>query len=193
MARPQEFDHEEVLQNAMRLFWRQGFEATSIKDLTEATKLQPGSLYAAFKSKRNLFLLSLDEYFADLLAGVTQLMQADSPPLKRIEQFFNELIKESAHDKELKGCLLVNTLLEIPADDEEINNRVASMLQTIEQQFRSVLEQAQASGELAEDKDPAALASTLISGVFGMRVYNRMNKGKKGLNAIVDNLLSLLQ
>lgn len=55
MARPQAFDQQQVLQNAMELFWRQGYASTSVRDLTEATRLQPGSLYGAFKSKRQLF------------------------------------------------------------------------------------------------------------------------------------------
>jgi TetR/AcrR family transcriptional repressor of nem operon len=55
MARPQAFDQQQVLQNAMELFWRQSYASTSIRDLTEATKLQPGSLYGAFKSKWQLF------------------------------------------------------------------------------------------------------------------------------------------
>lgn len=192
MARPQEFDHDQVLRDAMTLFWRRGYEGTSIKDLTEATRLQPGSLYGAFKNKRQLFLLSLDRYFADLHAGVSQLMHTDAPPLQRIHQFFAQLLKESAGDKERRGCLLVNTLLEVPADDAEINQRVAGMLQSVELEFRKVLEEARDRGELPAHKNPEALARTLISGVFGMRVYNRMNPGKKALQTIADNLLSML-
>lgn len=192
MARPQQFDHDQVLRDAMSLFWNRGYEATSIKDLTRATRLQPGSLYGAFKNKRHLFLLSLDCYFADLEAGVICLMHADTPPLQRIHQFFAHLLKESARDKELRGCLLVNTLLEVSAEDAEINQRVTGMLQKVELEFRKVLEEARGSGELPAHKNTEALARTLISGVFGMRVYNRMNPGKKALQSIADNLLTML-
>jgi len=55
MARPIEFDREEVLQKAIGVFWQKGYSATSIKNLVEATGLQPGSIYAAFGDKRGLF------------------------------------------------------------------------------------------------------------------------------------------
>ena len=88
MARPQAFDQQQVLTDAMLLFWRQGYASTSIKELTEVTRLQPGSLYAAFKNKRNLFLLALDHYFSELQCGITALLHSQEPPLERIRLFF---------------------------------------------------------------------------------------------------------
>lgn len=192
MARPQAFEHDQVLTDAMRLFWRQGYTATSVKDLTEATQLQPGSLYAAFKNKRNLFIQSLDYYFNDLHNSVISLLHSDRPPLQRIHDFFSYLIEQSDQDSESKGCLLVNTLLEIPADDEEINQRVSGMLQTVETEFRQVLEEAQHKGDLAPGLKPDELGSMLITGIFGLRVYNRMQPDKQAMQAVVNNLLSIL-
>ena len=192
MARPQAFEHDQVLTDAMRVFWRQGYTATSIKDLTEATHLQPGSLYAAFKNKRNLFLQSLDHYFNDLHADVVRLLHSDSPPLQRIHEFFAYLLEQVERDTEFKGCLLVNTLLEIPANDEEINQRVSSMLQTVEKEFCQVLEEAQHNGDITPTHKPDELARMLITGIFGLRVYNRMQPDTKAMQTVVDNLLSVL-
>lgn len=192
MARPQAFDQQQVLQNAMELFWRQGYASTSIRDLTAATKLQPGSLYGAFKNKRQLFLNALDLYFSGLLAAVSEMRQGQQPPLERIPQFFQALLQQTQQDADHKGCLLVNTLLEIPTNDAEINLRVSQMLQQVEQSFCEVLLEAKERGELAQGKDPARLARLLMNGIFGLRVYNRMQPSVETLQTMVDDLLSML-
>ena len=62
MARPREFDYDDVVEQAMYLFWRQGYQNTSIEDVESATGLTKGSLYKAFKNKRDLFEKCLDLY-----------------------------------------------------------------------------------------------------------------------------------
>lgn len=193
MARPQAFNQQQVLTNAMQLFWRQGYANTSIKELTLATQLQPGSLYGAFQSKRNLFIQALDYYFSELQKGVTTLLHTQAPPLERIRGFFDYLLKESQQDSEMKGCLLVNTLLEIPADDVEINQRVADMLQKVEKEFCHVLQQAKDNGELSANKKPKILAQLLMTGIFGLRVYNRIKTNPAAMRNIVNSLLSTLE
>ena len=93
MARPQTFNEDMVLDSAMQLFWRNGFTNTSIKDVTRVTNLQPGSIYGAFKNKRNLFLMSLDYYFENLYSAVRCILQSKEAPIKRIRQFFDFFVK----------------------------------------------------------------------------------------------------
>ncbi|MBL3528679.1 MAG: TetR/AcrR family transcriptional regulator [gamma proteobacterium endosymbiont of Lamellibrachia anaximandri] len=192
MARPIEFDREKTLQDAMQLFWRKGYHKTSVRDLTEATRLQPGSLYGAFSNKRSLFLNSLDYYAEELKQFVDSVLNSDEPPLVRIRLFFEHLLDETAADPEGKGCLLVNTLLEVPAEDEEISQRVIQALGYVEQRFRQVLTEALEQGELASGKDPSTLARLLMTGIFGLRVYNKMQPQREELNDIVDSLLSVV-
>lgn len=194
MARPAEFDRDQALRDSMLVFWRRGYKATSIKELTDATRLQPGSLYGAFRSKRALFLLALDNYFAEQQAFVTRILQqSDLPPLLRIRRFFEEILQQSAADKERKGCLLVNTLLETPAKDDEINRRASRMLRTVEDKFRDVLDEAIADGSLPPGKEPALLAKVLVNGIFGLRVYSKMHGGARDIPHIVAGLLSFLE
>lgn len=192
MARPQAFNKEIVLDSAMQLFWLKGFTNTSVKDLTEVTKLQPGSIYGAFKNKRNLFLMSLDYYFENLYASASCILRSDEAPLKRIRLFFDHLLSQKDEDKSLKSCLLVNTLLEIPPDDKEINSRVSSMFMKIETEFCEVLTLAQQQGVLISGGSPEMLAKMLMSGIFGLQVYNRMKPDHDALVQIVNNLLANL-
>ena len=190
MARPVEFDREKVLQEAMLQFWRLGYHKTSIRDLTTATQLKPGSLYGAFENKHNLFLRSLDYYADQLKQFVDSVLHSDKPPLARIRLFFEHLLNEMADDPEGKGCLLVNTLLETPPEDEEINQRASQALSYVEHRFHEVLAEAQARGEVDSGKDSATLARLLMTGIFGLRVYHRMRPQREELDAIVDSLLS---
>lgn len=193
MARPVEFDREHVLQKAMLLFWRQGYHKTSIRDLTEATRLQPGSLYGAFANKRALFLRSMDFYSVELERYVGDMLRGTPPPLDRIEHFFRQLAVDIVRDTDEKGCLLVNTLLETPADDAEILQHAARTLLKVEAMFRETLEEAAAVGELGEGQDAQLLARFLMTGIYGLRVYSRLNSAPAVLGQIVDGLLAVLR
>jgi len=193
MARPQEFEYKEVLNSAMQLFWRKGYATTSIKDLTEATNLQPGSLYGTFKNKRSLFLQSLDFYFVNLYESIHKILNSEKAPLERIKIFFNYFISQSIKDNDRKSCLLVNTLLEISPEEREVNKKVSDMFLKIENEFLKVLIEAQDKGDLDKKAKPKALAKMIMSGIFGLQVYNRMQPDQKSLNNIVDNLLSTLK
>jgi len=193
MARPIEFDREEVLQHAMNVFWHQGYNATSIKDLVEATNLQPGSIYCTFNSKHALFLEAIEAYFNNAREHTRTILHTTQPPLDRIRQFFDHIIKDCVNDRKAKGCFLINTLLEIPNDDMEIHGRINGMIQEYEGEFKKVLEEAQREGTLAVDKDSAALATLLVIGIHGLRVYNKTRPKRSALKVAVDNLLSVLE
>lgn len=192
MSRAPEFDQQEVLHSAMMLFWKKGYGMTSVKDLTEVTHLQPGSLYGAFKNKRNLFITALDHYFKDLYEGVSCILESGEPPLKRIRLFFDYLLSQFEQDSDKKSCLLLNTLLELPTEDYEINHRISSMFNSIEEKFAEVLDEAQKNGDLANGIRPEVMAKVLMSGIFGLQAYNRLQNVDDSLRLIVNNLLNTL-
>ncbi|NOR51809.1 MAG: TetR family transcriptional regulator [Gammaproteobacteria bacterium] len=192
MTRPREFDTNQVLHNAMLLFWRKGFNKTSVRDLTEATQLNPGSLYGTFENKRTLFLKSLENYSNELKQSVDLILRSNEPPLIRIKKFFEFLIRTTSEDPQSRGCLLINTLLEIPIDDKEIIQQASQGLNYVENSFVDLLQEARQQGELDSNADPAALAKLLLTGIFGMRVYAKMQAAPETLQGIVKTLLSIL-
>lgn len=193
MARPIEFEREEVLRKAIGIFWQKGYNATSIKNLVEATGLQPGSLYAAFGDKRGLFLAAIDGYFEDMKRMISSMLHTDQSALVRIETFFNRLVSDSITDEHRKGCFLVNTLLEIPVHDQEINSRLQAMFALVENEFRDVLKEHIASGESDIKQSPEELARFLVAGIYGLRVFNKTQPDGLVLQSIVDNLLFVLR
>lgn len=108
------FDPEEAVDRAQKVFWAKGYEATSLSDLTDGMGINKGSLYNAFGSKKALFMRALLEYDRDnRQKSLTQLEAIDDPVIA-VTTLFDGLIAETMADSEKKGCLLVNTALELP-------------------------------------------------------------------------------
>ncbi len=194
MARTVEFNRDEVLHNAMNTFWQKGYTMTSIPNLVSATKLNPGSLYAAFDSKEGLFLETLEFYGKRSLATLQQfIIEADSP-LKGIENFFHALINKP-NDESQKGCLLVNTILEMSSHNSSIQAQANKQLQAVETELFEALKQAQNQGELAIEKNPESLAKYLMVNIWGIRVMSKSGSLKNDANAknaVLNEILKTL-
>lgn len=192
MARPAEFDRETVLKQAMHVFWRKGYNTTSIKDIVDATEIQPGSIYWAFGNKQKLFLAALDSYRQEIQNLVNTTLKADLPPLARIEQFFHGLVAHTSANDANNSCLLINTLLEAAEDDKEISAVVNQTFTQLEAGFAQVLTLAQQQGTISADKKPGDLARLLIVGMFGLRVYSKNNNDPQAIKNIIRSLLFAL-
>ncbi len=192
MARPAEFDRADVLNKAMDVFWRTGYNATSVTDLVQATDLKPGSLYGAFNSKRGLFLEVIDNYANRSLARITQCMEESDSAINAIHIFFQRLANDIECDKIGKGCLMVNTLLELATEDDEIRVRVTEYLGRIEEKLLITLELAKDKGELQADADCKSLAKLLMTGIWGLRVLSTTRPDPSTYPGIVHYLLAAL-
>ncbi|WP_415898866.1 TetR/AcrR family transcriptional regulator [Neptuniibacter sp. QD48_11] len=192
MARPAEFDRTDVLEKAMNVFWRTGYSATSVTDLVNATKLKPGSLYGAFQSKRGLFLEVIDTYAARSLNRVSSVMENAETPLKGIEQFFKCFCDDLVHDRLGKGCLMVNTMLELATEDDEIRERVGGYLSQVETYFTNALIQAQEQGLLDRKQSPEDLSTYLMTNIWGLRVLSSKRPHQSKYDAVITNMLKAL-
>ena len=192
MARPAEFERDDVLDKAMRAFWNQGFYATSIANLADLTELGSGSIYAAFQSKEGLFLATLDHYGELSLATIEQALSKSESPLEAIRAYFKKLAKEAAKPQSPSGCFLVNTVLELARLNPTVQKRVNHHFAKIEALFRNALESAQRRGEIASDKDPASLAAFLMVNIWGLRVLAGTGPQPARAQAVVNQILLLL-
>lgn len=192
MARPAQFERDDVLEKAMQAFWDQGYNATSMASLVDATSLKPGSIYAAFDSKEGLFLAALDHYAQQSVARIKRALADADTPLQGIRGFFLNMVKEAAGVRAGRSCLLVNTVLEISRQNEMVQKRVNRHLADIEALFLHALKTAQANGELLPDKDPKALAAFLMTSIWGLRVLGGTKPAPARTKAVVKQLLTLL-
>ncbi|MFT5111824.1 MAG: TetR/AcrR family transcriptional repressor of nem operon [Parasphingorhabdus sp.] len=192
MPRPIEFNRNQVLESAMQVFWSQGYQSTSMRDLVLATGLQPGSLYGAFKSKHELFRSALERYEHRIDGHVEKLLSGELSPINSIRRFFDSLITQCLNDHAKRGCLMVNTLLEMPAADKVVSQQVSALVSSIEQAFFTLLMQARESGELSSERCPDVLSKVLTSGILGLRVYNKSNPSPDELKVLVTGILCCL-
>ena len=119
MARPREFEREEVVRKALAVFWRQGYQATSVQDLVGATGLNRGSLYGTFGDKHGLFLEAVEYYRTNVTAQRLARLEEPGPARDRIATFFKEVIEFSVGEGRLLGCLMTNAAIERAPHDRD--------------------------------------------------------------------------
>ncbi len=192
MARPQEFDAAEVLHKALDLFWRKGYEATSLADLLAATGLSKSSLYAAFGGKRDLFLAAFDAYRAERAAELHRSLDV-GPARKAIEMFFRDIVATARQQKSPCGCMSTNQAVELAPRDPAIRDRIAADFQTIEDAFTRTIERGQAEGAIPPAKDARVIARLFVVAFPGFQVMVRAGANPARLDSALDGLLSLLE
>jgi TetR/AcrR family transcriptional regulator, transcriptional repressor for nem operon len=192
MARPREFDEATVLEAAMNCFWAQGYELTSIRELAKQTGITGASLYNAFGDKRSLYRQVLDHYLEqtvrDRVARLEQL-----PPFPAIRTFFDEIVERSVTDKQRRGCMLVNSALELAPYDPEFQKLVAQEMIFIEGFFRRCIEAGQKDGTISGIRPGAELAKLLLSVLLGIRVLARTRPERAVLEDAANGALELLK
>jgi TetR/AcrR family transcriptional repressor of nem operon len=191
VARPREFDDGIVLDAAIQCFWRRGYEATSVKALTGKTGITAASLYNAFGDKRALFRTALDRYVEGSIGERIRRCET-RPPREAIEAFFAEVLSRSLSDPEHKGCMLVNSALEMAPHDAEFRQVIASVLDRIERFFRTCIKAGQADGTISRVIPAATLARHLLGVLMGVRVLARVRPERRLLEDAVAPALALL-
>ena len=192
VARTKEFDPDAALQAALELFWRRGYEATSMTDLVDHLGIGRASIYATFGSKRKLYLQALDRYseVADprLLADLSR----PGPALPAVRSVVRRFAEEAAGDEPRRGCFITNTAAELAPHDQEAARRVGASWDYLEILLCSALARAQQQGELAERQDPRAMARMLLVLMQGIRVVGKATLDPARVRDAADQALALL-
>lgn len=186
------FDMDVVLDRAIDVFWEKGYAATSLADLLKATGINKGSLYNAFGSKKGLFIKALLRYYRERRKlGLTELAAMDNPK-KAIEVLFDGLVTQNLANNDNKGCLLVNTALDLPNHDPDIEQAVKKGLADVEAFFVKQLTLAKSRNEVSKDLDVNRTAKGLLTLVVGLQVLARGVFDEEGLTSIRDQAVDLI-
>ncbi|OQD56839.1 TetR family transcriptional regulator [Streptomyces phaeoluteigriseus] len=193
MARTKEFDPDAALQSALELFWRRGYEATSMADLVEHLGIGRASIYATFGSKHELYLKALDRY-AEMRDPVLLVeLSQPGPALPAVRAVVRRFATEAASpERRLDGCFVTNTAAELAPHDPEAARRVEISWEHLETPLYSALVRAQAQGELSEDRDPRALARMLLVLMQGVRVVGKASNDPARVRDAAEQALTLL-
>ncbi|MGW5318311.1 TetR/AcrR family transcriptional regulator [Nocardia thailandica] len=173
MARTKEFDPDEVLGRALDLFWRQGYEATSIADLVDHLGIARACIYSTYGPKHDLFMKALRRHVEIVDLRITAQLSGTGPALPLVHGLIELFVTESCTENRYLGCLVTNAAVELAAGDPEVARVVESSWARTESALHSALTRARAQGELAADADPRALARFLLVFLQGVWVLER--------------------
>jgi AcrR family transcriptional regulator len=185
LGRPRSFDPDKALDRAMYVFWRKGYEGTSLADLTRAMRINAPSLYAAFGNKDALFGKVIDRYVAGPGAFIPKSLEA---PTARgvVEQLLSGVVALQVAKQHPGGCLLVRGALSAGDKASRARKQVTDCLTMAEGAIRKRLERARAEGDLPRHANPAALARFVMAVLDGIAVAGATGAGRRQLKSIAD-------
>lgn len=183
------YDRDKVLGKARDLFWEKGYHGTSLKDLEQELDLRPGSIYAAFGSKEQLFAEALDLYANDIRRVYEATMGEAVSKLQGLAnhvRWVGALI--TAAGVPARACMITKTVLETPQNDPGLRRRAESLMKDSEEFYRDGFEAARASGELPEDADTTRLARRLHAEILGLGAYSERSDAMDYANELAEDI-----
>ncbi|WP_182086459.1 TetR/AcrR family transcriptional regulator [Aureimonas sp. ME7] len=184
VGRPREFDADVALDSAMELFWRQGYEGTSLSDLTEAMGIAKPSLYAVFGNKEELFRKALDRYAAKRPDAACDALK--EPTSRRaVERMLLAFAGVDAEGDTPKGCLMVQGALVCSEASEAIRQELCSRRAQNEAALCRRLQEWKDAGDLPGHADPTDLARYVMSVANGIAVQAASGANAEDLRRVV--------
>ena len=189
-GRPRKAEPEVALAAVMSAFWEKGYEATSMSDLTEATGLHKASLYQTFGDKHQLFVSALKLYFNKTAEAQKTSRSGEESPIKAIKKSVTSTIDQCA---EGKGCLAVNSLIEVAPFDSEIDRILRQFRQRLENQMARLVEDAKQSKQIPDSintKEAVRLITVFLHGLSAnMAAGMKVSQARALLHGQLDLVL----
>ena len=190
-GRPRAFDVDDALEGALKVFWRKGYEGTSLDDLTDAMKINRPSLYAAFGNKENLFRRALDRYSTGPAAHTCAALQA--PTARAVaERLLVGTVNLLTHPRHPRGCLIVQGALAVGDTSESVQRVLAAHREAGVAALRKRFERARREGDLPRSSNPADLARYVSTIAHGLSVQAASGATRAELMRVVRTALRAL-
>jgi AcrR family transcriptional regulator len=189
MAGVRQFDEEQAFAQALDVFWRKGFRATSMLDLAEATGVQRGSLYNAYGDKEEIFMRVFEQYTTEFLVGARHAL--DKPDVRdALTAFFTYAIRTISQGSPPRGCLSTKTAIEIDPESPRLRDALQKMLNDLEAIVRSALATPEAKERLSIPVPQAA--RLIVTTTRGLAVMERVYTDPKSLRQTAAGLVDAL-
>jgi TetR/AcrR family transcriptional regulator, transcriptional repressor for nem operon len=189
MVGTRQFDEDAALEVALKTFWQNGFAATSMIDVAQATGVQRGSLYNAYGDKEQLFLLAFERYASRFLASVREALSNPDPAVA-LAALFKRLIANMSEGAPSRGCLTTKTALELPVAGKAIEAEVKRLIENLTALIRDALSTPAARRKLG--CDPAIAADLTVTFTRGLAVMERAYRDPKHLEKMAQQFVRLL-
>ncbi|MBL4801128.1 MAG: TetR/AcrR family transcriptional regulator [Emcibacter sp.] len=190
MGRQQRYDRTESVEKAMNLFWRNGFSGTSMRDLGECLDMRPGSIYANFGNKEQLYRESMDLYAANIFHDFQYYMKNADTFMEGLENFIRHIL----FDQDIPSvCMLTKTLADINPDHEALKEKSGHMISGFECLIITELDRAKAGGQINDNCDTISLARYILIQFIGLRSYAEMQKSQAVINELLHDMCTAIQ
>jgi AcrR family transcriptional regulator len=191
MGRPASFDQAEMLEAIQTAFWDNGYAATSLHDIMQATGLGKGSIYGAYGSKQDMYLLAFTDYCDWAVADLEERLRGDDAgAIERLRAYVRSAAMGGA--KARRGCMLEKGTAETAGRFSEIDKIIERTFKAMERAIVQCVRQAQSAGDIAADRDARMIGVTLLAAVRGMGALAQAGMSPATLSLAAQGALSLL-
>lgn len=190
-GRPKKFEEEKAVKQAAALFWKQGYEATSLQDLLQIMGIQKGSFYHTFGSKKELFLKCMQWHDQQSFTEFRALLAETEQPIELIKSLFLQFATDSPANHG-KGCFAGNIVAELSSREEKLATSAKEYLLTLEHIFFEQITWAQLNGHLQNKTDARVLARYLLNLWNGINITRRLYPTESELLPVLEFQLSIL-
>jgi TetR/AcrR family transcriptional repressor of nem operon len=192
MARPREFDLDEVLSKVMEIFWEEGYEKASFAIIEEKTGVKKASLCAAFGDKRNLFLTALRHYQESRFQSCQS--QFDHGTAKSAIRRRLLAAAEMASGPEAnRGCFQVNCIIELAPHDPEVAKIVSDHSERMSAQIEKIIRRGQEGGEFRTDISAPIMTKFITVSLYGLSVAGKAGMAGREMERVVEVIISSLE
>lgn len=188
MARKAKHDDTQTMERAVALFWRQGYAATSLKDIETALDLGPGSIYARFGSKAGAYEAALNHYAKARRDDFDAQLDSSPRIIDGLAAHVRSLGGICAPNQPSPACMLMKSMTEFNGMVPALYAHAAALLADTEAMFAMALGRAQAAGEIAPDADTIFLAASIQAQIMGIRAYAQKVGSEVNVSQMIEAL-----
>ena len=193
MSKQAKFDRDEVIEKAKNLYWEKGYHATSMRNLQDVVDMRPGSIYAAFGSKDNLFKEALNRYAEVGAENLAECMAQETTALGGLKRFLRNVTICNKSTAPSGMCMIVKSVAELTqSDNPELLAKATSILESIEASFAHIFQQAINNGEVSTAKSPTELARYFQIQLIGLRTYAQVTNNVDAVEKYIDDIFEAL-
>ncbi len=160
----------------MMLFWRKGFEATSMQDLVDTLEINRFSIYNTFGDKQAFFVLALQYYEEKVFGSLLKALLPTDRGIQSLENYLNTLAEGLNNQSSVSGCLLQNSLLEGSVKDPQILQHIRTSFLQLRDTLEEVIRHARALKQISEAADSEALADFMLLQVQGLIALHSLSE-----------------
>lgn len=189
MTKQAKFNRDDVINKAKNLYWEKGYHGTSMRNLQDVVDMRPGSIYAAFGSKENLFNEALNCYAQESTTYLADCMAQEKTTLDGLKSFLRGIIICNKKSAPSGICMIVKSIAELTQNDHpDLLSNATHILSRLEASFSKIFQQAINNGELDATKDPTELARYFQIQLIGLRTYAQVTHSESVIEKSIDDI-----